>query len=126
MTGGISETEGSTDGVRAGSWGSFAKHWNPDNASERYRCEEGDNTDVDGPDPFRLLIGTERSPFSPYRWIRTGTRIIRTKRAYCRPKDGQSDREMFADKHIWARYRVNGVAAANLGSIYCLESYKAC
>ena len=76
-----------------------------------YRCEKGVNTDVDGANPFCLLIGIERSPFSPYRWIRTGTRIIRTKHAYCRPKDGQSDRETFADEHIWARYCVNGGGA---------------
>ena len=79
-----------------------------------YRCDEGVNTDVDGANPFRLLMGTERSPFSPYHWFRTGTRIIRTKHAYCRPKDGQSDRETFADEHIWARYCVNGGAAARL------------
>ena len=79
-----------------------------------YRCEEGVNTDVDGPDPFCLLVGTERSPFSPYRWIRTGMRIIRTKHAYCRPKDGQSDRETSGDEHIWAGYCVNGGAAARL------------
>jgi hypothetical protein len=46
-----------------------------------YQCEEGVNTDVDSADPFRLLLGTERSPFFPNCWLCTGARIIRTKHA---------------------------------------------
>jgi hypothetical protein len=45
------------------------------------QCEEGVNTDVDGADPFRLLFGTERSPFFPNRWLCTGAWIIRTRHA---------------------------------------------
>ena len=43
--------------------------------------EEGVKTDVDGMNPFRLLLGAERSPFFPNRWFCTGARIMRTRHA---------------------------------------------
>ena len=43
--------------------------------------EEDVKTDVDGTNPFRLLLGAERSPFFPNRWFCTGARIIRTRHA---------------------------------------------
>ena len=45
------------------------------------QCVTGVNTNVDSVDPFRLLLGTERSPFFPNRWLCTGTRTIRTRHA---------------------------------------------
>jgi hypothetical protein len=45
------------------------------------QCKEAVNTDVDGADPFRLLLGTERSPFFPNRWLCTVARLIRTRHA---------------------------------------------
>lgn len=45
------------------------------------RCVAGVDTDVDSADPFRLLLGTERSPFLPNRRLCTGTRTIRTRHA---------------------------------------------
>jgi hypothetical protein len=45
------------------------------------QCEVVVNTDVDSADPFHLMLGTERSPFFPNRWLCTGARIIRTRHA---------------------------------------------
>ncbi len=45
------------------------------------RGKKAVNTHVDSTNPFRLLLGIKRSPFSPYRWFRTGTRIMRTGHA---------------------------------------------
>ena len=42
---------------------------------------EGVNTDVDSADPFRLLLGTECSPFFPNHWLCTMVRIMRTSHA---------------------------------------------
>ena len=122
LRGGIIDTEGSTDGVMAGSWGSFDKHWNSEVASEVDRREEGVSTHFNGTNPFHLLLGTEGSPFSSYSWFRARTRrSIRTKHANCRPKDGQSDQKTFSDEHIWARCCVDG--GSDFGSIYCPEFY---
>ena len=69
------------------------------------QCESVVNAHIDSADPFRFLLGTECSPFFPYRWIYTGVRIIRTRDAYCRPEDGQSNRKNlnFVDGHVWER-----------------------
>jgi len=40
---------------------------------------EGVNTDVDSADPFRLLLGSERSPLFPNHWVCTRIGIIRTR-----------------------------------------------
>jgi hypothetical protein len=76
--------------------------------------KEGINTHVDSTNPFRFLLGTECSPFSPYRWFRTGGRIIRTRNAYCEPEDSQSGGETFVDKHFWVRCCVNGSQSSGL------------
>jgi hypothetical protein len=62
-------------------------------------------THIDSADPFRFLLGTECSPFFPYRRICTGVRTIRTRRAYCGPENRQSDRKNlnFVDGHVWER-----------------------
>ena len=72
------------------------------------KCKEGVNTNVDSANPFRLLLGTKCSPFSPYRWFRTRTRVIRTGHVECRPENGQHDRNNmnFGDGHVWERYGV--------------------
>jgi hypothetical protein len=80
------------------------------------QCVAGVNTDVDSADPFRLLLGTERSPFFPNRWLCTGERTIRTRHAQCRPEDCQRDRKKSVDEHIWARCWVNG--GTDFGAIY--------
>jgi hypothetical protein len=71
------------------------------------QCKDGVNTHLDGTNPFRLLLGTERSPFSPYRGFRTGARIIRTRHAYCGPKNGKGERKNFVGEHDQARCCVN-------------------
>ncbi len=78
------------------------------------QSKEGVNTHVDSTNPFRLLLGTKCSPFSPYRWFRTGARIIRTRNAYCTPEDSQSNGQNFVDEHIWARCCVNGSQSSGL------------
>lgn len=42
---------------------------------------------LNGIKPGSLLIGTERSPLSPYLWRTT------VAQGYCRPKDDQSNRK---------------------------------
>jgi hypothetical protein len=36
------------------------------------RCEGAVHTHINSADPFRFLLGTECSPFSPYRWFVQG------------------------------------------------------
>jgi hypothetical protein len=78
------------------------------------QCKEGVNTHVDSANPFRLLLGTKCSPFFPYRWFRTGTRVIRTGHALCRPENDQSNRKNSVDKHICARCCVRGAQTSSL------------
>jgi hypothetical protein len=68
---------------------------------EEDQCGGSDNTHVDCTDPFRFLPCTECSPFFPYcrLYARTRIWIIRARHDNCGPKNGQSDRENFADKH---------------------------
>ena len=100
MTGGMSDTVGSTDGVRAGSWGSCDKHWIPNMLQQDDQCEAGVYTHIDSANPIRFLLGGECSPFSPYRWLCTGPLLIRAKHSACRPKESQSNRKKFVDEHI--------------------------
>ena len=60
-------------------------------------------THIDGADPFSFLLGTECPPFSPHCWFCTGVWIVRTRRAYHRPENGQSDGKNlnFTDGHVW-------------------------
>jgi hypothetical protein len=68
------------------------------------QCEAGVYTNVDSANPFRLLLGFECSPFSPYRWLCTGTLLVRTRHSQCRPKEGQKNRKEVVEGHVWARY----------------------
>ena len=49
------------------------------------QCEAGICTHVDGTNPFRLLLGGDCSPFSPYRWLCTGVLFVRIMHGWCRP-----------------------------------------
>ena len=82
------------------------------------KCKESVDTNVDSANPFRLLLGTECSPFSPYRWFRTRPRVIRTGHAERRPENDQCDRNNtnFVDGHVWERYGVKWGRA--FGTIY--------
>lgn len=79
----------------------------------------GVNTHVDSADPFRFLVGTECSPFPPYRWFCTGGRIIRTRYAYCVPQNGKGEREKFVGKHDSLGEILH---KQTLLSIYCFDS----
>ena len=64
------------------------------------QCEGDPHTYVDGTDPFRLLIGAERSPFFPYHWVCTGSLPISARDTCGRPDNDQSDGECCMDVHV--------------------------
>ena len=82
-------------GHEAGGTGTVARI--PSQNDNQY---EGDpHTHVDCTDPFRLLLGTKRSPFFPYRWLCTGVLTIRARYTHCGPDNDQSDGERSMDVH---------------------------
>lgn len=98
LTGGMTASERSTDGAKAGSWGRVDKHYGRKGIQLQHDSQhEGCvYTHLDGTNPLRLLGGTECSPFSPYFWVITGRRIAQ---AYCRPNNDQSGRKDCGEKH---------------------------
>jgi hypothetical protein len=68
----------------------------PQNDSQ---CEGDPHTHVDSTDPFRLLIGTECSPFFPYHWVCTRALTIRARYTHCRPDKDENNRECSMEVH---------------------------
>lgn len=86
--------------------------------------EAGAHTHIYSANPFRFLVGTERSPLSPYRRLRTGARTGRTRYVQCRPNKDQSDGEDASDLHTGgARERADmGQKFPAIYSLDCLDS----
>ena len=84
-------------GSEPGHEGDVASTKFPNMLQQDERCEAA-LTYVDSANPVRFLLGTECSPFPPYRWVCTA---VRTKHTWCRPKKGQSNGKEVVDQHIW-------------------------
>ena len=84
------------------------------------RCGEGAYTHVDSTNPFRFLGGTERSPFFPYCWLRTGARTIRARYAHYRPNKDQSDGEDTGEVHT-SGARMRADVEQKIRTIYCFD-----
>ena len=83
------------------------------------RREVGAHTYIYSANPFRFLVGTKCSPFSPYRRLFTGCRTGKTGYFQCRPNKDQSDGEDASDLHTsGARERVD--VGQKFPAIYCL------
>lgn len=113
MTGGMSDTEGSTDGDIAGSWGRCDKHCHQNTLSMTVEARGVPGTHIDSPNPSRFFLGTKHPPLSPYSWLYTGAFLVRTRNAQCGPKNDKSDGEDSKDEHSWA---IEGYRTARRGS----------